>query len=235
MERELAALEGAGAEAVASAGLRRRCANEFEARDGYTSTCAWTRPSPGSASPGTSGRRRRASCPAASRRARRSHGSLVADPDLLLLDEPTNHLDVAAIEWLEEALARATERCSSPRTTAPSWTRSRRAIWELRDRRLDAFRGGYSAYLLQREAADARARQGRRDRRTDAIARERELVQRYRSHRKFAKMHEHERRLEALEERRVEAPRRAPELALRPADWSAAAPTRSGDMVVGLR
>ena len=31
---------------------------------------------------------------------------LLADPDLLLLDEPTNHLDVAAIEWLEGALAR---------------------------------------------------------------------------------------------------------------------------------
>jgi ATP-binding cassette subfamily F protein uup len=32
--------------------------------------------------------------------------SLVADPDLLLLDEPTNHLDLAAIEWLEDFLAR---------------------------------------------------------------------------------------------------------------------------------
>jgi len=32
--------------------------------------------------------------------------ALVAAPDLLLLDEPTNHLDLAAIEWLEEFLAR---------------------------------------------------------------------------------------------------------------------------------
>ncbi len=32
--------------------------------------------------------------------------SLVASPDLLLLDEPTNHLDIAAIEWLEDFLAR---------------------------------------------------------------------------------------------------------------------------------
>ena len=31
-------------------------------------------------------------------------------------------------------------------------------IWELRDRRLATFRGAYSAYLLQRGAADARAR-----------------------------------------------------------------------------
>ena len=32
--------------------------------------------------------------------------ALVAAPDLLLLDEPTNHLDLAAIEWLENFLAR---------------------------------------------------------------------------------------------------------------------------------
>jgi len=32
--------------------------------------------------------------------------ALVAQPDLLVLDEPTNHLDVAAIEWLEDFLAK---------------------------------------------------------------------------------------------------------------------------------
>jgi ATP-binding cassette subfamily F protein uup len=32
--------------------------------------------------------------------------ALAQDPDVLLLDEPTNHLDLAAIEWLEEWLAR---------------------------------------------------------------------------------------------------------------------------------
>ncbi len=32
--------------------------------------------------------------------------ALVASPDVLLLDEPTNHLDLAAIDWLEDFLAR---------------------------------------------------------------------------------------------------------------------------------
>ncbi len=32
--------------------------------------------------------------------------ALSQDPDVLLLDEPTNHLDIAAIEWLEDWLAR---------------------------------------------------------------------------------------------------------------------------------
>ena len=78
-------------------------------------------------------------------------------------------------------------------------------VWELRDRRLSTFKGAYSAYLLQREAADARARSvtGSTD---AAIAREVELVQRYRSQRKHVKMHEHERRLEALRANRIEAP-----------------------------
>ena len=75
-------------------------------------------------------------------------------------------------------------------------------IWELRDRRLTVFRGNYSAYAVQREERDARAR---KDEGTlsERIARERELVQRYRSHRKFPKMHEHEARLEALLEQQA--------------------------------
>jgi ABC transport system ATP-binding/permease protein len=32
--------------------------------------------------------------------------ALVTEPDVLLLDEPTNHLDIAAIDWLEQFLAR---------------------------------------------------------------------------------------------------------------------------------
>src|SRR4051812_42898367 len=32
---------------------------------------------------------------------------LAPSPDILLIDEPTNHLDLAAIEWLEEELARS--------------------------------------------------------------------------------------------------------------------------------
>ncbi|MGN6585099.1 MAG: ABC-F family ATP-binding cassette domain-containing protein [Rhizobiaceae bacterium] len=33
--------------------------------------------------------------------------TLAPQPDILLLDEPTNHLDLAAIEWLEDELARS--------------------------------------------------------------------------------------------------------------------------------
>ena len=130
---------------------------------------------------------------------------LVAEIDLLMLDEPTNHLDLSAIEWLETTLA--------SREGALLVTSHDRAfldgvadrIWELRDRRLTVFRGNYSAYATQREERDARARKNESSL-DEQIARERELVQRYRSHRKFPKMHEHEARLEALLEQQQSAP-----------------------------
>jgi ATP-binding cassette subfamily F protein 3 len=136
---------------------------------------------------------------------------LVGDAGLLLLDEPTNHLDVGAIEWLETALAArhgAFVVASHDRAFLDGVATR---VWELRDERLEVFRGNYSAYLGQREERDARARKDATTRRTQ-IEREQELVGRYRSHRKFSKMHEHERRLEALQdtaagERPVSPPR----------------------------
>src|SRR5919109_1099570 len=46
------------------------------------------------------------------------------------------------------------------------------------------------------------------------VVREQELVQRYRSHRKFSKMHEHEARLERLQAERVDAPKATKKLRL---------------------
>ena len=86
-------------------------------------------------------------------------------------------------------------------------------VWELRDRRLTAFRGDYSAYHRQRLERDARAVKDV-DTQAEQIAREKELVQRYRSHRKFSKQHEHEARLEKLEAERRDAPKAGRKLAI---------------------
>ena len=122
---------------------------------------------------------------------------LVGDADLVLLDEPTNHLDVAAIEWLETALADRHGALVVASHDRAFLDGAASRIWELRDRRLETFRGNYSAYLAQREERDARTRKEAATRQGQ-IEREQELVGRYRSHRKFSKMHEHERRLDAL-------------------------------------
>ncbi len=158
---------------------------------------------------------------------------LVDDPDLLLLDEPTNHLDLAALEWLESYLTRrqgAVLVASHDRAFLDAVVTR---IWELRDRRLTPFRGSYSHYLVQREAADARQRKDA-DTQAERIAREKELIQRYRSHRDYPKMHEHERRLEALERARIDAPKRQQRMAVPGQALLGGAAARSGDVALTL-
>jgi ATP-binding cassette subfamily F protein 3 len=158
---------------------------------------------------------------------------LVADPDLLMLDEPTNHLDLGALEWLEAVLARrdgALLVASHDRAFLDAVVTR---IWELRDRRLVPFRGGYSQYLVQREQADARQRK-EAETQADEIAKEQDLIQKYRSQRKHTKMHEHERRLEALRGSRVTARRRDHRLALPGSALLGTGPERSGEIAVSL-
>ena len=156
---------------------------------------------------------------------------VIADPDLLLLDEPTNHLDLDALEWLEEHLRRRVGSLLVASHDRAFLDATVTRIWELRDRRLTAFRGDYSAFHRQRVERDARTVKGVENQ-AEAIARERELVQRYRSHRKFSKMHEHEARLERLESEHQEAPRARRKLAIPSTALMGNAASRSGEVVV---
>jgi ATP-binding cassette subfamily F protein 3 len=158
---------------------------------------------------------------------------VIAAPDLLLLDEPTNHLDLGALEWLEDHLRRRSGSLLIASHDRAFLDATVTRIWELRDRRLTIFRGDYSAYHRQREERDARAGKDA-DTQATAIARERELVQRYRSHRKYSKMHEHEARLERLQETRLEAPKTNRRLRLPGAGLVAAGPVRSGEIVLRI-
>ena len=143
---------------------------------------------------------------------------VIADPDLMLLDEPTNHLDLGALEWLEEHLRRRNGALLVASHDRAFLDATVERVWELRDRQLTVFRGDYAAYHRQRIERDARLD---KDVSTQAeqIAREQELVQRYRSHRKYAKMHEHEARLARLQEAKIETPKATPQAA--PADGRA--------------
>ncbi len=156
---------------------------------------------------------------------------VIADPDLLLLDEPTNHLDLDALEWVEEHLRRRAGALLVASHDRAFLDATVTRIWELRDRRLTAFRGDYTAYHRQREERDARLSKDV-ETQAEAIAREQELVQRYRSHRKFSKMHEHEARLERLQADRREAPRSGRKLALKSAALVGEGPSRSGEIAV---
>ena len=156
---------------------------------------------------------------------------VIADPDLLLLDEPTNHLDLDALEWIEEHLRRRSGSLLVASHDRAFLDATVTRIWELRDRRLTVFRGDYSAYHRQREERDARSVK-EVETQAEAIAREKELVQRYRSHRKFSKMHEHEARLERLEAERRDAPRANRRLAISAGALLGTGPDRSGEIAV---
>jgi ATP-binding cassette subfamily F protein 3 len=159
---------------------------------------------------------------------------VIADPDLLLLDEPTNHLDIAALEWIEEHLRRRRGSLLVASHDRAFLDATVTRIWELRDRKLTVFRGDYSAYHRQRLERDARAAKDAESQ-AGQIERERELVQRYRSHRKFSKMHEHEARLERLQADRVEAPKSSKKLRLPSGALAGGGvAARSGEIVIRI-
>jgi ABC transport system ATP-binding/permease protein len=85
---------------------------------------------------------------------------LLADHDLLILDEPTNHLDVEAIDWLATHLndLRAAEVAMLV-VSHDRWFLDAVCshIWEVHDGRVDAYEGGYAAYVLARTERERRA------------------------------------------------------------------------------
>jgi ATP-binding cassette subfamily F protein uup len=76
---------------------------------------------------------------------------LLAGHDVLVLDEPTNHLDVEVIGWLAGHLSQRTSGALVV-VSHDRWfldavcTR----IWEVHDGQVDAYEGGYAAYVLAR-------------------------------------------------------------------------------------
>ncbi|SIT70963.1 ABC-F family ATP-binding cassette domain-containing protein [Microbacterium sp. RU33B] len=86
---------------------------------------------------------------------------LVGDWDVLALDEPTNHLDVEAIAWLAAHLKTRWARTSGALlvVTHDRWFLDEvcTMTWEVHDRLVEPFDGGYAAYILQRVERDRQA------------------------------------------------------------------------------
>ena len=84
---------------------------------------------------------------------------LVQEWDLLVLDEPTNHLDVEGVAWLAAHLKSRTSSQAHLVVTHDRWfldeVNSR--TWEVHDGVVDAYEGGYSAYVLARAERDRMA------------------------------------------------------------------------------
>ena len=86
---------------------------------------------------------------------------LAGDWDVLALDEPTNHLDVEAIAWLAEHLKTRWSRNAGALlvVTHDRWFLDEvcTTTWEVHDRIVEPFEGGYAAYILQRVERDRQA------------------------------------------------------------------------------
>ena len=97
---------------------------------------------------------------------------LIAGHDVLVLDEPTNHLDVEVIGWLAEHLnarrAKALVVVSHDRWFLDAVCTK---TWEVHDGTVDAYDGGYAAYVLAR-AERARLAAGVEARRQNLMRKE---------------------------------------------------------------
>ncbi|GAA1139132.1 ABC-F family ATP-binding cassette domain-containing protein [Nocardioides aquiterrae] len=88
---------------------------------------------------------------------------LLGDHDLIVLDEPTNHLDVEAVAWLAQHLANRSSALVV--VTHDRWFLDAvcQWTWEVHDGVVDAYEGGYAAFVLakaerQRQAAASEIR-----------------------------------------------------------------------------
>ena len=81
--------------------------------------------------------------------------------DVMLMDEPTNHLDMGAITWLAEAIKRYWPAGQGALlvVTHDRWFLDEvcEHMWEVHDREVTPFEGGYSAYIQQRCERDRQA------------------------------------------------------------------------------
>ncbi len=86
---------------------------------------------------------------------------LVGEHDVIVLDEPTNHLDLEGVTWLAQHVK---ERWPAGTGGLAVVTHDRWFLdevcthtWEVHDGIVEAFEGGYAAYVLQRVERDRQA------------------------------------------------------------------------------
>ncbi len=100
---------------------------------------------------------------------------LIGDWDVLMLDEPTNHLDMRAITWLAHHLKARWKHGTGALlvVTHDRWFLDEvcLSMWEVHDRTIDPFEGGFSAYIQQRVERD-RQTQVAEQRRQNQLRRE---------------------------------------------------------------
>jgi ATP-binding cassette subfamily F protein 3 len=129
---------------------------------------------------------------------------LLQSPDLLLLDEPTNHLDLETIEWLETYLKGLTTPMVIVSHDRELLDRLCTQIVETERGVSTVYLGNYSAYLEQKETAQA-AQMSAYEHQQKELEKQQAFVERFRaSATRSTQAKSREKQLEKIE--RVEAP-----------------------------
>ena len=129
---------------------------------------------------------------------------LLSKPDVLLLDEATNHLDIESTEWLEAFLGRYPGAFVLTSHDRYFLDRVAGRIIELDDRKVQAHKGNYSAYLIQKEEKLKRLTR-EYTAQQEYIAKQEEFIRRNFAAQRAQQSHDREKRLARLE--RIEKPR----------------------------
>jgi ATP-binding cassette subfamily F protein 3 len=79
---------------------------------------------------------------------------LVMEPDILMLDEPTNHLDLESLGWFQSHLSRYQGAILAISHDREFLNAICVGILEIRNRRLNRYRGNYDDYLAQKAARE---------------------------------------------------------------------------------
>ncbi len=155
---------------------------------------------------------------------------LLEKPDLLLLDEPTNFFDISSIAWMENYLkdyAGTVLIISHDRYFLDSIAEK---IFEIENRQLYAYKGGYTEYTKQKAQRQAEE-QAHYAQQQKEIARQEEIIARFRQFNREKSIQQAESRQKALNKmqrlQKPNAPARNVHIALPP-------PPRSGKVVLEL-
>lgn len=111
---------------------------------------------------------------------------LLAEPDVLVLDEPTNHLDLAAVEWLEQYLREYRKAVVMVSHDRYFIDQVADVVWEVTHGRAVRYPGNYTQYRAAKAARYKRQLAAWR-RQQEEIARQDELIEKFRHKPKKAK------------------------------------------------
>jgi ATP-binding cassette subfamily F protein 3 len=104
---------------------------------------------------------------------------LLSDPDVLMLDEPTNHLDKPTQAWFENFLLNSKLTLLVISHDTRFLDRIATHIWEIRDRRIEEYRGNYTKFREMRAARDAQ-QEAAANRQAKEVARVQKFIDRFR-------------------------------------------------------